>query len=134
MINCISTFLKVSNKICLHHFYLNKIDKQDRWSKNLKKLHNFIFLSSFLVLYCTDNNLIRLFYDENLTSCRIVDIILTGCPSLGICTTACFDWVTRMGLDQTFTLSKWAIAEKKKNTYKSSYLSLVYICIWCKLW
>jgi hypothetical protein len=96
-------------------------------------MHNCIFLSFFLVLYYTDNNLIRLLYVENLTSCRIVDIILTGCPSLGICTTACFDWVTRMGLDHTFTLSKWAIAEKK-NTNKNIYLSLVYICIWYKLW
>ena len=35
---------------------------------------------------------------------------LTGWPSLGICTSVCLDWVTRMLFPHTLTLSKWAIA------------------------
>jgi len=40
---------------------------------------------------------------------------LTGCPSFGICTTACFEGVTLICLSHNFNLSRFAIAEKQRS-------------------
>lgn len=49
---------------------------------------------------------------------------LTGWPSLGICTSVCLDWVTRMLFPHTLTLSKWAIAAKDIKHWRIQHTTL----------
>ena len=53
---------------------------------------------------------------------------LTGCPSLGICTTACFDGVTLICLSHNFNLSRFAIAKITSIQFTSTINITIIVC------